>query len=169
MSSCLGSGYSLRAWQRFLVACSAIYEAKAESSFKKEVVPFFEKYCIRCHGPEKARVRSRSTPWTEICPRDVSLERWEDVLEMLESGEMLPEDEEQPSETKRMFIADWINSGLHDYAKKASEVEVATTTRRLTNFEYQNTMRDLLGFELELPRTCRLIRTNPIISTTPRK
>ena len=34
--------------------------------------------------------------------------------------------------------------------KKANKVAVATTTRRLTNFEYQNTMRDLLGFELEL-------------------
>ena len=51
-----------------------------------------------------------------------------------------------------MLIADWINRGLHDYVKKANKVAVATTTRRLTNFEYQNTMRDLLGFELELTK-----------------
>ncbi|MCP4849891.1 MAG: DUF1587 domain-containing protein, partial [Verrucomicrobiaceae bacterium] len=38
------------------------------------------------------------------------------------------------------------------YVKKASKVALATTTRRLTNFEYQNTMRDLLGFELELAK-----------------
>ena len=127
-------------------------EAKAESSFKKEVVPFFEEYCIRCHGPEKSKGQISLHTLDGDLSTGRDLERWEDVLEMLESGEMPPEDEKQPSETKRMFIADWINSGLHDYVKKASEVEVATTTRRLTNFEYQNTMRDLLGFELELAK-----------------
>ena len=127
-------------------------EANAESSFEKEVVPFFEEYCIRCHGPEKSKGQISLHTLDGDLSTGRELERWEDVLEMLESGEMPPEDEEQPSETKRMFIADWINSGLHDYVKKASEVEVATTTRRLTNFEYQNTMRDLLGFELELAK-----------------
>ena len=127
-------------------------EAKAESSFEKEVVPFFEKYCIRCHGPEKSKGQISLHTLDGDLSTGRDLERWEDVLEMLESGEMPPEDEEQPSGTKRMLIADWINSGLHDYVKKASEVEVATTTRRLTNFEYQNTMRDLLGFELELAK-----------------
>ena len=103
---------------------------------QKEVVPFFEEYCIRCHGPEKSKGQISLHTLDGDLSTGRELERWEDVLEMLESGEMPPEDEEQPSETKRMFIADWINSGLHDYVKKASEVEVATTTRRLTNFEY---------------------------------
>ena len=127
-------------------------ETKTDPSFKKEVVPFFEEYCIRCHGPEKSKGQISLHTLDGDLSTGRDLERWEDVLEMLESGEMPPEDEEQPSETKRMLMADWINSGLHDYVKKASEVEVATTTRRLTNFEYQNTMRDLLGFELELAK-----------------
>ena len=127
-------------------------EAKTDPSFKKEVVPFFEEHCIRCHGPEKSKGQISLHTLDGDLSTGRELERWEDVLEMLESGEMPPEDEEQPSQTKRMLIADWINSGLHDYVKEASEVEVATTTRRLTNFEYQNTMRDLLGFELELAK-----------------
>ena len=140
-----------------LLLVAGFAETKAESSFKKQVVPFFEEYCIRCHGPEKSKgqISLHTLDGDLFTGRD--LERWEDVLEMLESGEMPPEEEEQPSETKRMLIADWINSGLHDYVKKASEVEVATTTRRLTNFEYQNTMRDLLGFELELAKDLSLI------------
>ena len=97
-------------------------EAKAESSFKKEVVPFFEEYCIRCHGPEKSKGQISLHTLDGDLSTGRDLERWEDVLEMLESGEMPPEDEKQPSETKRMFKADRINSGLHDYVKKASEV-----------------------------------------------
>jgi hypothetical protein len=127
-----------------------LVEAKTESSFKKEVVPFFEEYCIRCHGPEKSKgqVSLHTLDGDFSSGRD--LERWENVLDMLESGEMPPEDEAQPNQTDRSAIAKWINHGLHDYVTKANNVSVATTTRRLTNFEYQNTMRDLLGFELEL-------------------
>jgi len=132
--------------------CTVLWADAAETLFKKEVVPFFEEYCIRCHGPEKSKGQISLHTLDGDLSTGRELERWEDVLEMLESWEMPPEDEEQPSETKRMLIADWIESGLRDYVKKASEAEVATTTRRLTNFEYQNTMRDLLGFELELAK-----------------
>ena len=134
------------------LTCTVLWADAAETLFKKEVVPFFEEYCIRCHGPEKSKGQISLHTLDGDLSTGRELERWEDVLEMLESGEMPPEGEDQPSETKRMLIADWIESGLRDYVKKASEAEVATTTRRLTNFEYQNTMRDLLGFELELAK-----------------
>ena len=125
-------------------------EAKTDPSFKQDVVPFFEEHCIRCHGPEKSKGQISLHTLDGDLSSGRELGRWEDVLEMLESGEMPPEDEAQPNETDRSVIADWINRGLRDYVKKASKVSVATTTRRLTNFEYQNTMRDLLGFELQL-------------------
>ena len=127
-------------------------EARVATSFKKDVVPFFEEYCIRCHGPEKSKGKISLHTLDGDLSAGRELERWEDILEMLESGEMPPEDEAQPNQTDSMAIADWINRGLHDYVKKASTASVATTTRRLTNFEYQNTMRDLLGFELELAK-----------------
>ena len=125
-------------------------EARVAASFKKDVVPFFEEYCIRCHGPEKSKGQISLHTLDGDLSSGRELERWENVLDMLESGEMPPEDEAQPNQTDRSVITDWIDRGLHDYVKKASNVSVATTTRRLTNFEYQNTMRDLLGFELQL-------------------
>ena len=134
------------------LTCTVLWADAAQTLFKKDIVPFFEEYCIRCHGPEKSKGKISLHTLDGDLSAGREPERWEDVLEMLESGEMPPEDEEQPSETKRMLVADWINRGLHDYVKNASEVEAATTTRRLTNFEYQNTMRDLLGFELELAK-----------------
>ncbi|MBC8347380.1 MAG: DUF1592 domain-containing protein [Verrucomicrobia bacterium] len=136
------------------VLCAGAAETliKDDPSFKKDVVPFFEEYCIRCHGPEKSKGKISLHTLDGDLSSGREPERWEDVLEMLESGEMPPEDEAQPNQTERMAIADWINRGLRDYVKKASKAAVATTTRRLTNFEYQNTMRDLLGFELELTK-----------------
>jgi hypothetical protein len=135
-----------------LLVLLGVGEVNADTSFKKDVAPFFEAYCVKCHGPDKSKGKISLHTLDGDLSAGRELERWEDILEMLESGEMPPEDEAQPNETKRMVIADWINRGLHDYVKKASEVAIASTTRRLTNFEYQNTMRDLLGFELELAK-----------------
>ena len=134
------------------LTCTVLWADAAQTLFKKAVVPFFEEYCIRCHGPEKSKGKISLHTLDGDLSAGLEPERWEEVLEMLESGEMPPEDEDQPNETDRMLIADWIESGLRDYVKKASKAAVPTTTRRLTNFEYQNTMRDLLGFELELAK-----------------
>ena len=135
-----------------LLILLGVGEVNADTSFKKNVAPFFEAYCVKCHGPDKSKGKISLHAIDGDLAAGRELERWEDILEMLESGEMPPEDEAQPNEAERMVIADWINRGLHDYVKNANEVAVATTTRRLTNFEYQNTMRDLLGFELELTK-----------------
>lgn len=63
---------------------------------------------------------------------------------------MPPEDEPQPKAEDRLAVASWIESGLRRYVEANQKVEPVATTRSLTNFEYQNTMRDLFGFELKL-------------------
>lgn len=67
-----------------------LVEAKTESSFKKKVVPFFEEYCIRCHGPEKSKGQISLHTLNGDFSSGRDLERWENVLDMLESGEMPP-------------------------------------------------------------------------------
>jgi mono/diheme cytochrome c family protein len=114
------------------------------------VKPFFEKHCIKCHGPEKSKGKMTLHTLDGDLAAGQELERWEDILEALDSEDMPPEDEPQPKEGEREAVVRWIDGGLRDYVKKASDVAPVPTTRRLTNFEYQNTMRDLLGIELEL-------------------
>ena len=122
-----------------VLACSAV-----------EVKPFFETHCIACHGPEKSKGKITLHTLSESDLADGrELERWETILDVLAAGEMPPEDEPQPPETERQAMATWIETGLRDYVAKASQEAAATTARRLTNFEYQNTMRDLLGVDLE--------------------
>ncbi|HIE68729.1 MAG TPA: DUF1592 domain-containing protein, partial [Planctomycetes bacterium] len=65
---------------------------------------------------------------------------------------MPPEGEPQPDAGTRKAVAQWIETGLRRYVAKARKVATTPTTRRLTNAEYQNTMRDLLGFELHLTK-----------------
>jgi hypothetical protein len=120
--------------------------------FQSHVAPFFKSNCIRCHGPKKSKGKITLHTLDGDLSAGHELERWELILEMLKSGEMPPEDEEQPGEADRQAVVQWIDAGLREYVKTASSVGAAATTRRLTNFEYQNTMRDLLGFELHLTK-----------------
>jgi len=114
------------------------------------VRPFFKTHCIKCHGPDKSKGELTLHTLDGDLASGGGLERWEDVLDALKSGAMPPEDELQPQEAERKAVTGWINKGLLAYVEKASREAPATTVRRLTNFEYENTMRDLLGVDLNL-------------------
>lgn len=118
-------------------------------AFASKIRPLINLYCIKCHGTVKSKGEIALHTLGDLSNgRDI--EQWELVLEMLESSEMPPEEEPQPSPADRQAIITWIGTGLRNYVAKTSKTPATPTTRRLTNFEYQNTMRDLLGFELKL-------------------
>ncbi|MEZ6056799.1 MAG: DUF1592 domain-containing protein [Planctomycetaceae bacterium] len=125
-------------------------EPTAAGDFESTVKPFFETHCIECHGPEKSKGKLTLHTLDGDLTSGLELDKWELILDKLESGEMPPEDQPQPSETSRQAVGKWIKARLLDDIAKASQVPATPTARRLTNFEYQNTMRDLLGFELNL-------------------
>lgn len=127
----------------------SIEEVKA--SYRTNIHSFFETYCIRCHGPKKSKgqITLHALNVSDLIDGR-NLDLWENILEMLESGEMPPEEESQPKPSEREQTALWIKTQLRSYVEKADQIEPLTTARRLTNFEYQNTMRDLLGVDLDL-------------------
>lgn len=133
-----------------LVAFGATPIAPSTDGYDARVRPFFKAHCIKCHGPEKSKGELTLHTLDGDLTSVRGLERWEDVLDALETGAMPPEDEPQPDKAERKAVTDWINNGLHTYVEKASKEAPATTARRLTNFEYENTMRDLLGIDLNL-------------------
>ena len=71
------------------------------------------------------------------------LERWELVLDVLKAGEMPPEEETtRPTKAEVVAVTQWIEAELRKAVDQAKEVAVAPQARRLTNFEYENTIRD---------------------------
>ena len=120
------------------------------SGFQKGVSPFFKTYCVKCHGPEKSKGGITVHSLDGDLSAGQELDKWESVLKMLESGEMPPIDEPQPTKAEVEAVRNWIESGMSDYVRKASAVKTEPRIRRLTNVEYENTLRDLLGFELDV-------------------
>ncbi|MGY8730709.1 MAG: DUF1592 domain-containing protein [Pirellulales bacterium] len=120
------------------------------SEFDTLVVPFFKVYCIKCHGPSKTKGEiSLNTLAGDLTTGD-DIVHWNSILQMLDFGEMPPIDEPQPKPSEVKAVSRWIESRLRGYIKKASQEAPEPKIRRLTNVEYQNTLSDLLGFELDL-------------------
>ena len=123
----------------------------AAEEFDRVVAPFFKAHCVKCHGPEKQKGKVTLHNVDSGLAAGKSLERWELILEVLESGEMPPEEEaERPDAAKVGAVTKWIETGLRKSVAQGGETSVAPQARRLTNFEYENTIRDLIGFRLKL-------------------
>ena len=126
----------------------------------REAKAFFKTHCIKCHGSDAPKadfslLKIESFDDAKSL-NDESLEKWEQILDAIESEEMPPEDAAQPSDAKRKSITDWIKTELKkqiesnsDSKENAHQIHTATT-RRLTNLEYENTIRDLIGFRMKL-------------------
>ena len=100
--------------------------------FRSRVRPFLETHCIGCHGPEKSKGKVTLHTLDGELSGGMEMKRWELILEMLESGEMPPEDEPQPKSAERNGVARWIDAGLRAAFTKASQGAEEPTTRRLT-------------------------------------
>ncbi len=111
---------------------------------------FFGEYCTQCHGATKSKGKVTLHDFSFEQGSVEKLKLWERVLEAVEGGDMPPEDaKKQPTAAARKEIAAIFAAELHRQTPQLAGTEPrAAVARRLTNFEYENTMRDLLGVEL---------------------
>lgn len=118
-------------------------------SFDREVAPILEEYCVQCHGPDEQEndLRVDTLDLDFVKGRDG--ETWHDMHDVLILGDMPPEDEPQPSASERQIVIDWITSQLEHAAEAKRATGGRGVIRRLTRYEYSNTLSDLLGVELD--------------------
>ena len=115
------------------------------------VKTFFEINCIKCHGLEKSKGDITLHDIGDDFVDSDALEKWELILDVLKNGEMPPEEEKQrPSAKETREVAGWIENRLKDAITFHTKKEKQPLARRLSNFEYENTIRDLIGFHLDL-------------------
>ncbi len=118
-------------------------------SFDRDVSPLLEIYCIRCHGPKKSKADLCIDRLNPDLLKGPDAEHWEEVLNNLQIGDMPPEDEKQPLAEDRDLITAWLNAKLLHAAEVKHSTGGSSVLRRLTRYEYTNTMRDLLGILLD--------------------
>ena len=106
--------------------------------------------CQGCHGPEKQKGNFRLDDLPLTITDVASAERWQKVLSAMNSGEMPPDDEKQPdAKAKTDFLDDLANT-LVTARRQLSDQHGVIALRRLNRREYQNTIRVLLGVNLDV-------------------
>lgn len=112
--------------------------------------PFFERYCRKCHSGDNPRGNFAAASLTEDFSSKRSRDLWLTVLQQLSEGSMPPEDEPRPSLQELQAVTGWIIGKTGDAENAHRKAEGRVVMRRLNRAEYANTVRDLLGVEVDL-------------------
>ncbi len=135
--------------QTFIAASSVLTGGIvfANPEFDSSIRPLIENYCLACHGGEKVKGNVDFSEIMEADDFNAHFEIWETVADMLDFGDMPPEDEElRPSSDEVQQILNWYqNRFVQTVEARAGDFR----PRRLSATEYRNTLRSVLGFDLE--------------------
>jgi len=140
-----------------LIACAVLpATAQAESKsaarqaeFDERIEPFLATYCYDCHSGDAAEGELQLDALDDA--REIASRQrktWKKVRDKLLAHAMPPPDFDQPNEKERAAVVNWLSAAMDDYDGPIDPGH--ETIRRLTRFEYKNTIRDLLGVEAEL-------------------
>lgn len=111
-------------------------------------------HCLKCHGPESQEGKFRVDTLPFAMNDIETAERWQKILNALNSGEMPPADEKPLDNKAKTDFLDELANAMVSARKSLGDQHGVITMRRLNRREYRNTLRELLGVEInvsELP------------------
>jgi hypothetical protein len=135
-------------WMAGAGAAAPIAQRPDASGFDSTVFPFIKTYCVDCHGgsnPEAELDLGSATPAS--ITQDPA--RWQQIRERIATGEMPPEDAKAwPTADQRRPVVAWLRA-MHDFQVQRTAGDPGTVlARRLSNAEYDYTIRDLTGVDM---------------------
>jgi len=120
--------------------------------FQKSVGPILRKSCLACHGPEVSEGRLRVDELDPDLLAGPDVGRWREIYNVLSNSEMPPEDEEEYAlaDADRGRIVDWLSDELNKASVVRRGRQEHSSFRRLTKYEYNFALQDLLGLPCSL-------------------
>jgi mono/diheme cytochrome c family protein len=120
--------------------------------FDKRVGPLLTQSCTGCHGPKKSEGKIRIDRLNADMLRGPDAARWRKVYNALTKEEMPPDDSEDHklTQAERADLVKWLGEELRKASVASRANKEHSSFRRLTKYEYEYAVRDLLGSELAL-------------------
>ncbi|MFN0079288.1 MAG: DUF1592 domain-containing protein [Prosthecobacter sp.] len=125
-------------------------ESEPRVAMQEKHRALFKEHCISCHGPEKQKGKFRVDDLPFTITKVETAEKWQKVLNSLNSGEMPPEDEKQPEGAVKADFLDDLANVMVAARRTLGDQNGVITMRRLNRREYRNTLRELLGVEIDV-------------------
>jgi hypothetical protein len=128
----------------FILLLFLVTAAQAAPDWKP-VASALDATCLQCHSDKKTKGGVNLQPLLSNPQVEKEFALWEKVRQVVEAGEMPPEDADEILPAEKAALITWINASLTEVANRNAGDPGPVTLRRLTNFEYDNTIRDLTG------------------------
>jgi len=117
--------------------------------YRKVVLPILQDHCYDCHGDGSDK---GGLAFDELTTRDQILgnpELWLKVLRNTRSHVMPPPKKPAPTEAEQLALENWIKTGAFGLDPDHPDPG-RVTVRHLNRTEYRNTIRDLIGVDIDV-------------------
>jgi len=154
-------------FHRFTVACIAAGtllfplfplqgagQEQANAVIQERHRALLKEHCQSCHGAEKQKGKFRVDDLSFTLSDLSTADRWQKILNVLNAGEMPPEEKEPIPRALKTEFLDELSNTMVAARRTLSDQRGVITMRRLNRREYRNTLRALLGADInvsELP------------------
>jgi hypothetical protein len=128
--------------------------ARLDTQFGTTIKPFLQTYCVTCHGGDKPEAGLDLNSYSSLAAVVNDGRRWNLVLSRIKTAEMPPPKDADlfPSAEERRQAVEWFQA-VRDYEtlKNAGDPGIVLA-RRLNNAEYNYSVRDLTGVDIQPTR-----------------
>ena len=131
----------------------ALAADELEQRFTRDVRPFVENYCLDCHDADTKKAELDLSPFKSVDAVIRDYPHWELVLDRLRNGDMPPKKAKtQPKAGERAQAVAWIELLREREGRRTAGDPGPVLPRRLSNAEYNYTIRDLTGVDIRPTR-----------------
>ncbi|MEI8380309.1 MAG: DUF1592 domain-containing protein [Planctomycetota bacterium] len=134
--------------------CAAVFQLLtlsgfAADPFRDSIVPFIQTHCAECHNAKLAEAELNLARYESAEAAAEDFRQWEHVITFVQREEMPPKSAKQkPTATARAEFLKTLRTVLDGEARKLAGDPGVVLPRRLTNAEYDHTIRELAGVDI---------------------
>ena len=126
--------------------------AQIKHGYAAQIRPLLETYCFGCHSTEQSEGDLDLEQLKTLAEVRRNPRTWQKVLFMLDNAEMPPKQSKQLSAEELTTLKAWVRAYLNAEAHAGAGDPGRVVVRRLSNAEYDNTIRDLTGIDFRPTR-----------------
>ena len=123
-------------------------EFASADAFEQTIQPYLNQFCLGCHGPQKQKAGLRVDQLDPDLVSGSDADMWQEILDLTNLSEMPPEEALQPMASERSKMAESLSAALRHAMEFKRSTGGRNVMRRMTAYEYSNTLRDLLDLDL---------------------
>ncbi|MEM7602472.1 MAG: DUF1587 domain-containing protein, partial [Verrucomicrobiota bacterium] len=136
--------------KKLLPALATLAAAAMLQAVEQDPRTFLQNYCTSCHGADKQKADRRFDTLPDNITTLDHLGAYQEIVDQLNLFDMPPPDEPEPDDEERAVMIAFLQGKIANARTNFDDSGGHTTLRRLNAWEYQQTIGDLLGLDVDI-------------------